>query len=115
MSISVLITDDNLELTTLVSSFITKDKTIKVVHIANDGESAINSYFNYAPDVMILDLKMPNKNGIQVLDTLCTQNSIESQKCNIIVASGNLSNFKFRYTSKVFRVFEKPFDLPTLL
>ena len=30
MSISVLIADDNLELATLVSSFITKDKAIKV-------------------------------------------------------------------------------------
>ena len=115
MSISVLIADDNLELATLVSSYITKDKAIKVVNIANDGESAIDSYLNYAPDVMILDLKMPNKNGIQVLDTLCTQNSTDSQKCNIIVTSGNLADFKFRYTSKVFRVFEKPFDLPALL
>ncbi len=115
MSISVLIADDNLELATLVSSYITKDKAIKVVNIANDGDSAIDSYFSYAPDVMILDLKMPNKNGIQVLDTLCTQNGIDSQKCNIIVTSGNLADFKFRYTSKVFRVFEKPFDLPALL
>lgn len=115
MSISVLIADDNLELATLLSSFITKDKDVGVVNIVCDGENAIRSYLTYLPDVMLLDLKMPNKDGVQVLDTLCTLDTSDSQKCNIIVMSGDLENFKIRYASKVFRVLEKPFELPTLL
>ena len=78
MSITVLIADDNVELTSVLSSYLTKDEAIKVVNIAYDGESAIKAYLKYAPDVMILDLKMPKKNGIQVLDTLCTLNRTES-------------------------------------
>jgi len=115
MSITVLIADDNVELTSVLSSYLTKDEAIKVVNIAYDGESAIKAYLKYAPDVMILDLKMPIKSGIQVLDTLCTLNYAESKKCNIIVVSSNLSNYFLQYTSKVYKVFEKPFEFSAIL
>ena len=89
--------------------------TIKVINITSDGESTINEYLKYQPDILILDLNMPNKDGIEVLETLCTLNTTEAKKCNIIVVSGKLSQYTFKYVSKIYQVFQKPFDLPAIL
>jgi DNA-binding NarL/FixJ family response regulator len=46
---------------------ILKAKDIKVIGEASDGEEACRLYDQVSPDILILDLRMPKKNGLQVV------------------------------------------------
>lgn len=115
MSIRVQITEDNVNIAKLLAGHLTTDKDIEIVNISYDGDEAINSYQQTLPDVLILDLNLPKKSGIEVLDTLCNLSYEEKNKCNVIVVSGELPNFLFKYTSKLYRVFSKPYDMEHIL
>ena len=46
---------------------ILKAKDIKVIGEASDGEEACKLYDELSPDILILDLRMPKKGGLQVV------------------------------------------------
>ena len=66
--ITLIIADDNVHYNLSLSSFLTKEKDIKIIDICVDGESALLSYLKNKPTAMILDLDMPILNGLQVLE-----------------------------------------------
>lgn len=68
--VSVVIADDNRELTKNLSEFLNKQTDIIVCGIANDGEEAVRLILKTEPDVVILDIIMPNLDGIGVLKRL---------------------------------------------
>lgn len=68
--ISVLITDDNTELADIMKGYMSQYEDIRVVGIANDGFEAIEKIKQLMPDVVILDIIMPNLDGIGVLEKL---------------------------------------------
>lgn len=43
------------------------EKTGYDVHVAYDGQDALNALENFQPDIILLDLKMPNLDGIGFL------------------------------------------------
>lgn len=108
--INVLIAEDNNVLATQLSHYlIYKDKNINILDIINDGSKVINSYIEHSPDVIILDISLPNKNGVEILDYLCKLNYKEKNICNIVIISGELHTLTLNYISKVYKIFEKPF------
>lgn len=46
---------------------------LEVAGEAADGEAAIAAVTKAAPDVLLLDIRMPRKNGLEVLETLSSQ------------------------------------------
>lgn len=68
--ISVLIADDNQELTKELSEFLNEQTDIAVCAIANDGEEAVGLILETKPDVVILDMIMPKLDGLGVLRRL---------------------------------------------
>ena len=46
-----------------------------MVASANDGEKVIHLYDQFVPDVVILDLRLPKKDGLEVLKELMTRRS----------------------------------------
>ena len=44
----------------------TLKRRTKEQYIADDGEKAIELYRQYQPDIVITDINMPNKNGIEL-------------------------------------------------
>ncbi len=63
--ITVLIADDHPIFRQGLSVTIEKDKNIKVVGEAENGEAAIALAMSLKPDVIILDVDMPEKDGIE--------------------------------------------------
>ena len=87
MITKILIAEDNTFAYTCYRNFLSKDGTIEIIGHAQDGETAIKMYKEKNPDLLILDLKLPKKNGLQVLEELAIFEK-EKPKCNVIVVSG---------------------------
>lgn len=62
--IKVLLVDDQQILAEGIKSVLETSKDIKVVGIALDGVQAIDSCVKLKPDVVLMDIRMPNMNGV---------------------------------------------------
>lgn len=62
--IKVLIVDDQTILAEGIKSVLETDAEIEVVGIAADGAAAIEKCRVYRPDVVLMDIRMPNMNGV---------------------------------------------------
>src|ERR1700756_2569486 len=80
--IRVVIADDHPVARQGLSAILGSLDDVKVVAEAADGEEACKLYYQYSPDILIVDLRMPKKDGLQVVDELM---SGRSPKPRIIV------------------------------
>ena len=65
--ISVMIVDDEEHIRRYMESIVNSISDVTVVAQADNGESALEQYETLKPDVILLDINMPKKNGIEVL------------------------------------------------
>lgn len=61
---TVIIIDDSLLIRLMLQKFFTKEMGLNVTAMGSDGNDAVKLYKKYTPDLVILDLNMPAKNGI---------------------------------------------------
>jgi DNA-binding NarL/FixJ family response regulator len=69
-TLRVLVADDHLVYRIGIRSLLSTEPGMKVVGEASDGAAAIDLYRKQQPDVMLLDLRMPQKGGIDVVQTI---------------------------------------------
>ncbi|MBQ4053770.1 MAG: response regulator transcription factor [Clostridia bacterium] len=62
--IKVLVVDDQTELANEISAVLSTDESLQVVGTAADGFDALNKMPTLKPDVVLLDIRMPNMNGV---------------------------------------------------
>lgn len=62
--IKVLLVDDQQILAEGIHSVLETSSEIQVVGIASDGVSAVDSCVELKPDVVLMDIRMPNMNGV---------------------------------------------------
>ena len=87
--INTIIIDDNIEyIKSLINSVICNLKNIRITHILTDGKEALNIIENNTVDLILLDLKMPRMNGIELINKIKQMNSLNIPK--IIVISGEV-------------------------
>ncbi len=67
MSIKVMIADDHVLMREGLKQLLEFDGSIKVIAEAANGVECIESLKTIKPEVLLLDINMPNKNGIEVL------------------------------------------------
>ncbi|MCI9320692.1 MAG: response regulator transcription factor [Lachnospiraceae bacterium] len=67
MCIKIMLADDHLLMREGIRNLLEFDGTIKVVEEASDGEECIEKIKVSEPEVLLLDINMPKKNGIEVL------------------------------------------------
>ncbi|TCO79355.1 response regulator [Marinisporobacter balticus] len=72
--IKVVIADDHALMRQGLKQIIELEEDIEVVALAVDGEDAIKQSQTFKPDVILLDINMPNMNGIQALRRLKDRN-----------------------------------------
>ncbi len=68
--IKVAIADDQVLLREMLSMILTAEEGIEVVGLAGNGEEIISLCREKAPDLALLDLKMPGSGGIYALEAL---------------------------------------------
>ncbi len=71
--ITVVVADDHPALREGLVKILESEKDIKIVAEAEDGEEVCVLYDQFLPDVLILDLRLPKKDGIQVLHQLMSR------------------------------------------
>jgi DNA-binding NarL/FixJ family response regulator len=62
--IKVLLTDDQLPLAQELKNVLETDESLEVVGIATDGFEALSLMKTITPDVVLMDIRMPNMNGV---------------------------------------------------
>lgn len=83
MTISVLIADDHKLIRQGMRSMLASQSDIKVVGEAADGNEALSMVETLKPDVILLDVMMPNLNGIEV----ASQISHRGLKTRVVILS----------------------------
>jgi two-component system response regulator (stage 0 sporulation protein A) len=68
--IKILVADDNIEFGDLLSKYLSCHDNMEVVGIARDGVQTIDMIKTLNPDMVILDIIMPNLDGIGVLEQM---------------------------------------------
>ena len=71
--IRVLLADDHPVVRQGLAAILNSQKDIKIVAEAADGEEACKLFDQFSPDVLVLDLRMPKKDGLQVLTELMSR------------------------------------------
>ena len=74
MEIKVMIADDHKMVREGIKQLLELDENISVVAMASDGEECLSFLKDWLPDVLLLDINMPNKNGLEVLEEIKDQN-----------------------------------------
>lgn len=70
MSIKVMIADDHALIREGIKHLLEYDNSIQVVAEASDGYECIKKLTEITPDVLLLDINMPQLNGLEVLEKL---------------------------------------------
>jgi DNA-binding NarL/FixJ family response regulator len=68
--IRILLVDDHILMRMGLTSAANNEPDLEVVAEAEDGLEAIEAYRAHRPDVVVLDLRMPRKNGIETIGLL---------------------------------------------
>lgn len=75
-SIRVVLADDHVFVRDGIKSLLENEANIEVVGEATDGLEALVAVENNQPDLLVLDIRMPNMTGIEVVEKLRTQNNL---------------------------------------
>ena len=110
--IKVLMVDDNKELVEAVKEYFRSSELIEISSVAYDGVEGLDKIENEIYDVIILDLVMPKKDGLCVLEAMKEKNLDKK----VIVATSYNATDTIRQVSEygVNYYILKPFDLTDL-
>lgn len=86
--ISVLVVDDSAFIRKAMKRMLGSDPMIKVIGEARDGIEAIAKVKSLKPDVVTLDVKMPDMDGLQALDRIMRENPVPVLMVSSLTSEG---------------------------
>lgn len=86
----IMIVDDSPIMRVIIGNIISEDVNLTIAEYASDGQEALSKLTNIKPDLIILDLEMPNMDGVTFLQNL----KIKSNAKVIIVTGADLNSPK---------------------
>lgn len=82
--VRVLIADDDELIQTVLSSICSSISGVQLVGVAEDGAKAVEKYQQLSPDVVLLDVNMPNMSGPEALKKI---KELDSGACVIMLSA----------------------------
>ena len=67
MAVKVLVVDDSFMMRTLVADIVSSDSALTVVGDAENGKVGCEKVTKLAPDVVLMDIEMPEMDGLEAL------------------------------------------------
>ncbi|XMB66515.1 sporulation transcription factor Spo0A [Mycoplasmatota bacterium zrk1] len=114
--IRVFIVDDNKELVTMLKEFINVQSNMEVIGTAYNGKEALKALRMIKVDMLILDVFMPDLDGVDVLDALNNDKAYLRPNKIIMFTAFNSENLMKKAASKGADYFVmKPFELTKLV
>lgn len=113
--ISVLIADDNIEFGNLLNKHLSQEEDIRVLGIARDGIEAYDMIVAMKPDIVVLDIIMPNLDGIGVLERLAEVNLERRPLFIVLTAIGQDIFIQKAISLGAEYYIVKPFDINVLI
>ena len=75
--IKIMVVDDNKEFVKLLNMYINSQKDMVALDPLYDGTNVVNAIKQSKPDVLLLDVVMPEKDGLTVLEELADEVGVE--------------------------------------
>ncbi len=111
--IRIVVADDNKVLLEHIVKALKKSDKIEVVGIANDGEEELKYIMQFNPDVVITDIEMPKKTGVEVIEIV---KEFEKVPEFIVITGGaSIDIMKKLYSLPVKNIYNKPVDMEKLV
>ncbi|MDO9039293.1 MAG: response regulator [Lutibacter sp.] len=85
------------------------------VYIARDGEEAIEIVENNVPDIILLDIMMPNVDGYQVLNYLKSSETLNKIRVIFLSAKNKASDIELGLQLGADKYISKPFAVKILV
>lgn len=86
--VKVLIAEDNVPISINLSNSINANPEVQAIAIVNEGTRVYTKIKATKPDILVLDLKMPGENGLQILDEITNDEELNNVK--VVIYSGEL-------------------------
>ena len=106
----ILIVDDQKGVRRLLEELFKKDGW--EVQLAADGKEAVQRADEFLPDIILMDMKMPNMNGLEASRIIL--NNISDLDIIMMTAYGEMDVVKEALDAGVKRCITKPFDIINL-
>lgn len=114
MAIRVLLIDDSRAAQHIFQRYIETSEEFELVGIASSGAEGIKLYQELKPDLVCLDILMPDMDGVQVLRAL--KNLDNRVKVIVITSLGSQADKVVEFLKMgALSVLSKPFDSSTLI
>lgn len=110
--LKIFIADDNVALANNLKKIIEKNPRVESVWVSNDGGDAVAEIMRVEPDIVFADMKMPKKNGLQVMEAIYWYPCMDKfPKFVLLTATCDASLYeKARELEFDFEIVHKPFD-----
>jgi len=112
--VKLIIADDNRNFCQMLQNYLQTQEDISVVGVANNGLEAWELIQTQEPDLIILDLVMPNLDGLGVLERINARTTMTRPKIIMLTAFGQESLTHQAMMLGVDYFILKPFDLDIL-
>lgn len=108
--IKLVIADDNKNFTSVLKRFLEKEGSFKVLGIAKDGLEALSLVEEKKPDIILVDIIMPNLDGFGVIDKIREMNEEDRPYIVALSAISRDAVTQRAISGGAFYYMIKPFD-----
>ncbi len=114
-TIRVVIADDNVKMINTLEKVVSCEEDMQVIGNAKDGMEAVELIKKEEPDVVLLDVIMPNLDGLGVLEKMKKENLRKRPSIILLTAMGQENVTEEAFRLGVSYIMLKPFDNQMLL
>lgn len=110
--LKIVVVDDIPEFANNLKKIIEKNPRVEKVWTSNDGGDAVVQIMDVEPDIAFLDMEMPKKNGLQVMEAIYWYPCMDKYPKFVLLTATCDANLyeKARELEFDFEIVHKPFD-----